>query len=681
MPNKYANLNGHAKINQSFGQITEGFGAVETDVTAVDGRVTVLDDRVQNIVAGAGQSNTEIVDARKPVEGTAYPVLKNRLDDGDSDLNDRGINVRRFGVKCDGIANDTQDLINAFNALNDGDTLVFPRRGRCKTNVIGFLATISKKNITILGNDCVIEVEDQALSFTNCRSLRVSRLKIERRTQAPWGAGKTGIYIYNTVGVDFDRNEISKFTDAVSFTSCTNVRAYKNVMHDLGEEPFAARISKNVIIEENEAYNYLGDGVLNKGTEDMSVLRNYLHCENTKTSNLTLWNTLSGGNAAAPIQGGGVTSNVEDGNYNNLNMTIDDNRIYDTIYGIILSGVTVAKIINNRIKNVGISAGIALSDSATYNPGKVGNYDVVIAHNNIDSLLNPGPQYGIYVKTGAVSTDRVQIAFNTVRPVGPHKGISASGKAHLFGNTVDKCEIGIELFAGAKATGNIVLDPFVAEYGRAMSLYDNAIATNNTINSSTSVLLWGSGANFSDNEVKCSGIGTWAVYATAGAAGNTIKDNVISSAGLKEAAGADADWKEKNQFSGWLDRAGVKTYIPQGMPRFASRPTTAEGGRVTGAPIMDTTSGLPVVWNQTRWIESNFGRLTVSGDGATTTLQIPHGLYAAPLVCFVQASTSAAAAAKIRYIDSDAVNIRVLFESPLPAGTNNIVLYWEAKNK
>ncbi|CDN41179.1 right-handed parallel beta-helix repeat-containing protein [Paenibacillus sp. P22] len=599
----------------------------------------------------------------------------------DSEFEQRGISVKWYGAVCDGIADDTQALINAFGKLKDGDTLVFPKKGRCKTNVIGFLATVSKKNITVLGNDCVIQIEDQGLGFTNCRSLRVSRLQIERRVQAPWGAGKTGVYIYNTVGVDFDRNEVSKFTDAVSFTSCTNVRAYKNVMHDLGEEPFAARVSKNVIIEENEAFNYLGDGVLNKGTEDMSVIRNYLHCENTKTSNLALWNALSGANPAAPVQGGGVTSNVEDGNYNNLNMTIDDNRIYSTIYGIILSGVTVAKIINNRIKNVGVAAGIALSDSATYNPGKVGNYDVIIAHNHIDNLLNPGPQYGIYVKTGAVLTDRVQIGFNTVRPVGPHKGISASGKAHLFGNTVDKCEIGIELFAGAKATGNTVLDSFVTEYGRAMSLYDNAIAINNTINSSTSVLLWGSGATFSNNEVMNTGVNVWAVYVTAGAVGNTVKDNIISSAGLKEAAGADADWKDKNVYSGWLDRAGVKTYIPQGMPRYASRPTTAEAGRITGAPIFDTTIGLPVVWNNTRWVEANYGRVTMSGDGVTKFVQIPHGLYAAPLICTATASTKDAGTARIGYVDADAVNITVHFDNPMPAGTNNIVLYWEAKNK
>lgn len=39
-----------------------------------------LSDRINNIVAGAGDSNIEIVDARKSSSGVTYPVLKSRLD-------------------------------------------------------------------------------------------------------------------------------------------------------------------------------------------------------------------------------------------------------------------------------------------------------------------------------------------------------------------------------------------------------------------------------------------------------------------------------------------------------------------------------------------------------------------------------------------------------------------------
>lgn len=51
-----------------------------TGATNVKQAIEKVDDRVSNIVASAGQSNTEIVDARPSVDGTANPTLKARLD-------------------------------------------------------------------------------------------------------------------------------------------------------------------------------------------------------------------------------------------------------------------------------------------------------------------------------------------------------------------------------------------------------------------------------------------------------------------------------------------------------------------------------------------------------------------------------------------------------------------------
>jgi hypothetical protein len=44
-------------------------------------------DRIDNIVAGAGSSNTEIVDARLPATGSSYPTLKTRLDTENANVN------------------------------------------------------------------------------------------------------------------------------------------------------------------------------------------------------------------------------------------------------------------------------------------------------------------------------------------------------------------------------------------------------------------------------------------------------------------------------------------------------------------------------------------------------------------------------------------------------------------
>jgi len=51
---------------------------VNTKASQAD--VNLLNTRVNNIIANAGDDNTEIVDARVGTDRTTYPVLKNRLD-------------------------------------------------------------------------------------------------------------------------------------------------------------------------------------------------------------------------------------------------------------------------------------------------------------------------------------------------------------------------------------------------------------------------------------------------------------------------------------------------------------------------------------------------------------------------------------------------------------------------
>lgn len=93
------------------------------DGVTVKAAIDNVHTRVDTIVAGAGASNTEILDAR----GT-YAILKDRLDGSDSqlafnttNLNDRAINVKiPFGTsltpaKGDGITDDTQSIQNIID--------------------------------------------------------------------------------------------------------------------------------------------------------------------------------------------------------------------------------------------------------------------------------------------------------------------------------------------------------------------------------------------------------------------------------------------------------------------------------------------------------------------------------------------------------------------------------------
>jgi len=75
----------------------------------------VAQTRINNIVASAGDSNTEIVDARQPVEGAAFPVLGSRLNNFDAQFAEKSIdmiNVKSLGI----ISGDNSTSIKSSNA-------------------------------------------------------------------------------------------------------------------------------------------------------------------------------------------------------------------------------------------------------------------------------------------------------------------------------------------------------------------------------------------------------------------------------------------------------------------------------------------------------------------------------------------------------------------------------------
>ncbi|CDN44188.1 right-handed parallel beta-helix repeat-containing protein [Paenibacillus sp. P22] len=600
----------------------------------------------------------------------------------DSEIAVRGLNANWKGAKGDGSENDTAALLALFATVKTGDRLVFPPRCYYKTNAPNFLYTFTGlKDIQIEGNGSTIEVADQGLSFTFIDGLSVKGLKIVRSSQSVWGANKTGLYVGASSQIDVSRNEISKFTDAISITDCKTARVYKNKLHHLGEEPIVCRISRHVIVEDNEAWTYLGDGILNKGTSDMTVSKNYLHDPVDKDLDAVTWATISGGNVAAPIQGGGITCNAESGPYPNDNMTINDNRIYGTIYGIILSAITVAKITKNRLKNIGNAAGIAVSDSAAYNPGKIPGLDIDISRNIIQGFAKGAPQPGIQLKTGAVVVNSATISFNRVYPNGAHKGIVASGDILVTGNTIKGAELGIELLDGAKGFQNTVLDPFQADFGRAISVYDGSSACHNTVKSTVPVIVWGKNAIVSENAIINTSTTNYAVVIQPGAEGNQIINNTISSAALKEIGVGDPDWRDKNTYYGWIDRGGVKSYIPPAAPRVSSRPSSIDTGRLPGATFFDLNIGKNVTWSGTKWIESNSGKAVFSGDGSSVTVTIPHGLSIRPTAYTVSPASNDAGFAEIRNVDADATNIIIRFKNALYAGSNNISICWFAESK
>ncbi|MDH6670163.1 hypothetical protein M2277_000807 [Paenibacillus sp. LBL] len=84
--------------------------------------------RISEIVAQAGDDNTEIVDSRD-----GYDVLGDRLNAMTSEISSKAerlyFNIRSFGATGDGVADDTQALKDAINAASVGGGVVFVPSG------------------------------------------------------------------------------------------------------------------------------------------------------------------------------------------------------------------------------------------------------------------------------------------------------------------------------------------------------------------------------------------------------------------------------------------------------------------------------------------------------------------------------------------------------------------------
>lgn len=85
----------------------------------------------------------EVVDARRPAGGIAYPTLNERIQAG---VDDRSMNVKAFGVKGDGSTDNLAAITSLIADANDGDTLFFPAGNYKISNNI-----VINKKINIVG--------------------------------------------------------------------------------------------------------------------------------------------------------------------------------------------------------------------------------------------------------------------------------------------------------------------------------------------------------------------------------------------------------------------------------------------------------------------------------------------------------------------------------------------------
>jgi parallel beta-helix repeat protein len=88
-------------------------------------------------------------------------------------------------------------------------------------------------------------------------------------------------------------------------------------------------------------------------------------------------------------------------------------------------------------------------------------------------------------------------------------------------------------------------------------------------------------------------------------------------------------------------------------------------------------TGTRIIRRNEGYVTENSGIATFSGTGTQTTFTIPHGLVGTPTSWRVEAGSADARGAK--HVTADATKLTVVFATAPPAGTNNVVLVWQAE--
>lgn len=124
-----------------------------------DARQTDVENRFDDQIAGNTDID-EVIDARRPEGGEAYPTLRKRLDDEHEEVTAQlahiAINVKKFGAKGDGVTDDTESIQNAIDhVLNNGGGTVFIPNGRYR--IAGYIEYGSNMRLLGSGRATVID--------------------------------------------------------------------------------------------------------------------------------------------------------------------------------------------------------------------------------------------------------------------------------------------------------------------------------------------------------------------------------------------------------------------------------------------------------------------------------------------------------------------------------------------
>jgi hypothetical protein len=288
--------------------------------------------------------------------------------------------------------------------------------------------------------------------------LRVTR-RITEKDEDPiwWYATRacTGMAFLRCENFTVRNCVISMHTDALGLSDCTSVTIENNLLKDLGEEPMAIRGGRHITIQNNELTNHQGDGILlktgvNRDAYDITIINNHIH-DGHKPSKPA--------GAGHTQRGGGVTLNNEvTGTLHSFtNLTIANNHIANTSYGVSLCGISDVDISNNYIKTIE-RFGIQIDYSLVNNPTKIQTKYSRIIGNHVEDTLENGIDYhgdaNIFVTESIIANNLLNSCGTS--SASAFNGIAAT-EATISGNIINNCKVA--LFTNSCViTGNKITD-------------------------------------------------------------------------------------------------------------------------------------------------------------------------------------------------------------------------------
>lgn len=259
--------------------------AVETiDLVAGDAKDTSVDtkarqDDVENRFDDQIAGNTdidEVIDARRPEDGEAYPTLRRRLDEEHqkvtTQLNQIHVNVKDYGAIGDGVTDDWQAITDAMThaetaSYGGGSVLFFPRGNYRVTKTIEHkrgvtIKSLSRAGATLNGTDIL---EGPILDG----SLHNSKLVVEDigflgnpNIDAIYMNNANGSYITNVLFTTA-KNGIHSFGSKTNFTDGSwGVSIQKCYFHDMHEYGVNLKYGSNMVSVTDNQFWKSANGVL-----------------------------------------------------------------------------------------------------------------------------------------------------------------------------------------------------------------------------------------------------------------------------------------------------------------------------------------------------------------------------------------------------------------------------------